>query len=79
MVVISMFLSADKQKKIFIIFWLPIIVLALIGSIGELTNSMQCPRTEAGTPKCYFSAIYSAIIGVLAWFYFVRKDSKMGK
>lgn len=71
MVVVSMFLK-DNAKKIFLIFWLPIIVLALIGSVGELTNLMQCPHTADGTPKCYFSALFSGMIGVLAWFYFKK-------
>ncbi len=70
MVVVSMLLSAQRQKKVFIFFWLPVIILALLGTMGELTGLAACPHTETGIPKCYFSAILSALIGLLAWFYF---------
>lgn len=78
MVIISMFLK-ENAKKVFFIFWLPIILLALLGSIGELTNLAQCPHTQEGTPKCYFSALFSGIIGVMAWFYFKKIKSSKSK
>jgi len=71
MVIVSMFLKKNA-KKIFLIFWLPIILLAVVGSIGELTNLAQCPHTQEGIPKCYFSALFSGVIGVMSWFYFKR-------
>lgn len=70
MVIASMIPNISKARMIFLIGWTPVIVLALMGTVGELTQTMQCPHTEKGTPKCYFSAAYSAIIGVLAWFFF---------
>ena len=73
MVVISMFLPMRRQKKVFIFFWLPIIILALLGSAGELTGLAECPHTETDIPKCYFSAMLSALIGFFAWFYFKIK------
>lgn len=70
MVVLSMFFPYVKQKKVFLFSWLPIIILALMGSVGEITGLASCPHTESGIPKCYFSAMLSMVIGLLAWFYF---------
>ena len=76
MVVVSMFPKIKKAKTVFIIGWLPIIVLALIGTVGEITQSMQCPRMDSGFPKCYLSAVFSIIIGILAWLFFNGRSSR---
>ena len=70
MIVISMFLPKKIQKKVFIFFWLTIIILALLGSLEELTGLAECPHTGIGIHKCYFSAIFSTLVGIFAWFYF---------
>jgi len=72
MVIASMLPKISRARMIFLIGWTPVIVLALMGTVGELTQTMSCPHTEAGTPKCYFSAAYSAVIGVLAYLFFKR-------
>ena len=74
LIVLSMLLKVSNKKMIFLIGWIPVFMLALIGSIGELTDTLQCPHTKTGIPKCYFSAIYSAIIGFFALYVF--KNSK---
>jgi hypothetical protein len=70
LIIISMLPKITKAKMIFTIGWLPVIVLALMGTVGELTQTMSCPHTETGIPKCYFSAAFSAVIGILAFFHF---------
>jgi len=73
MIILSMFFPYKKQEKVFLFSWLPIIILASIGSLGELTNLATCPHTNTGIPKCYLSAFLSIVIGILAWFYFKKK------
>ena len=75
MIVLSMLPRIPRSKMIFIIGWLPVIILALVGTAGEVTQTMSCPHTNTGIPKCYFSAVFSAAIGILAFFHF--KTRKM--
>lgn len=43
------------SSKIFIIPWLVIFSLALIGTSLEVLGMEACPKTAGGIPKCYFS------------------------
>ena len=72
MIIISMIPKINRAGLIFIIGWTPVIVLALMGTVGEWTHTVQCPRTASGNPACYFSAGYSTLIGVLAYWFFKK-------
>lgn len=72
MIIISMLPKVSKPKTVFLIGWIPVIVIALIGIIGELTQTMQCAQSETGIPKCFYSAGFSAIIGVLGYLFFKK-------
>lgn len=43
------------NSKAFILSWLIILSLALIGTSLEVLGMEACPKTEGGIPKCYFS------------------------
>ena len=55
---------------IILIGWVPVITLALIGVVGELTDVIQCPQLENGLPQCYLSAVLALILGLIAWLLF---------
>jgi len=62
----SMLLSINKKSLvIFLIGWLPVILLGLAGVIGEITSTLACPTSEIGIPKCYFSTGLAMMIGLL--------------
>ena len=51
------------------IFWLYFIgagiawTIAATGTIGQLTGTIECPKTAGGTPMCYLSlAFFSSLI-----------------
>jgi len=67
LILISPFINAKTSTVIFLIGWLPVITLAFIGVIGDLTSTVACPSSESGIPKCYFSAAFSLTIGILYW------------
>ena len=74
--VLSVLFNIPNMKKIFTIAWLPVIILALMGTFGELTHTVRCPHTDSGLPQCYISAGLSGFIGLLAFWYFklVKND-----
>ena len=39
-------------------------LIALVGSITELTGKTICPKTESGTPMCYFSLAFSIVLAI---------------
>jgi len=63
----SIFVKPTLSLRLFIIGWVPVIILALLGVIGELTAAFSCPPSAVGIPKCYFSAAMSLAIGLLYW------------
>ena len=77
LIVLSMYPRLQKALLVFLVGWVPVITLALAGVVGELTNSLQCPRLENGIPQCFISAAFALIIGLLAWLLF-RIENKMG-
>ena len=77
LIVLSMYPRLKKAVGVFLIGWTPVITLALAGVVGELTDSLQCPRLENGTPQCYISATLALIIGLLAWVLFRVQAAKI--
>jgi len=69
-VVFSMYPHLQKASVLFLIGWIPVVILALTGVVGELTDVLQCPHLENGTPQCYLSAALALFIGLLTWLLF---------
>jgi len=67
LVFLSMFVKEKKQALFFLIGWIPVTAFAFMGVIGELTETVSCPASDSGIPKCYFSALLSVVIGMLYW------------
>jgi len=67
LIFLSMFVKPILSLRLFIIGWTPVIILALLGVVGELTATLSCPPSAIGIPKCYFSAAMSLAIGLLYW------------
>ena len=66
LIVLSMYPQLKKAAIVFLLGWLPVVLFALAGVIGELTNTFQCPQTPTGIPACYFSATFSLILGAIS-------------
>ena len=62
LIVLSMSPRLQKASTLFLIGWVPVIMLALSGVVGELTGILQCPHLENGIPQCYLSAALASII-----------------
>jgi len=67
LILLSTFVRSNISVPMFFIGWLPVMVLAFIGVIGDITSTVTCPMSEIGIPKCYFSAALSLLIGLLYW------------
>ena len=76
LVLVSMYPNLKTSLGVFLIGWVPVISLALVGVIGELTSMLHCPISEVGIPKCYFSAALSLLIGLLYWRFYKIQLSK---
>ena len=74
LIVLSMYPQLKKAVIVFLLGWLPVVLFALTGVIGELTNTFQCPQTPTGIPVCYFSAAFSLIIGVFSLLVFRNNE-----
>jgi len=70
LIVLSMYPRLQKASVLFLIGWVPVVMLALTGVVGELTDVLQCPHLENGTPQCYLSAALALFIGLLTWLLF---------
>ena len=59
---------ANKQGRwaqiFFTIGFVPVFLLALIGSTGEILGFASCPVTETGFPKCFISLIFLMALAV---------------
>lgn len=79
LILLSVFLKLKTSAIIFLIGWLPVIGLAFVGVIGDLTATVACPSSEIGIPKCYFSAGLSLIIGILYWQLYKMRLNKISR
>jgi len=76
LILLSVLFPFKSSLTIFLVGWTTVILLALIGAVGEITSTLSCPASEIGIPKCYLSAILSSIIGALYWLFFKAKQSE---
>jgi hypothetical protein len=53
-----------RNSRIFLLGWIPVILLAAIGSLMELNGIVTCPRSGNAIPMCYFSALLAVLIGL---------------
>ena len=70
LIVLSTYPRLQQAFLLFLIGWVPVILLALTGVVGELIGVLQCPHLEIGIPQCYISAALALIIGLIAWLLF---------
>lgn len=52
------------SNRVFLFGWLPVFLLALVGSLLEMYNGETCPKSEAGLPLCYVSLLFSVLVFV---------------
>jgi len=54
-------------RKLFIVGWTPIFLLALIGVSLELIKGSTCPAGAWGVPQCVFSLVMALVCLGLFW------------
>ncbi len=74
-IVLSMHPRLRRASVFFLLGWIPVATLAFFGVIGELTNWLECPRTDTGIPQCYISLSLVLLIGLLSWFLFIGRTA----
>ncbi len=57
-------ISRRPLNKLFLIGWVPVFLLAFIGSIFEISNGSTCPKSSSGLALCYVSLIFTIIIAM---------------
>ena len=77
LIVLSMYPRLQKASVLFLIGWVPVVMLALTGVVGELTDVLRCPHLENGTPQCFLSSALALTIGLPAWCLFKIQDANI--
>lgn len=57
--------SPYKGRWLFLSGWVPVFVLAFVGTLFEISNGNTCPKSESGLALCYVSLTFAVIVGVL--------------
>lgn len=52
---VSMFVGAKLRTPLFLIAWVPVFGLALMGSSMQVLGNEACPRSVGDIPGCYLS------------------------
>ena len=74
LMVVAQFLKPYKAL-IFYLGWIIVFVIALLGTVFEISQGNVCPQSSSGLPLCYVSLLASAIIGILFWILLKQKHS----
>lgn len=53
----SMFVPVRLRTALFLVGWLPVFGLALVGSGMQVFGFVQCPKSGSGIPGCFLSLI----------------------
>jgi len=57
-----------KKNTLYFVFTGIAFLIALIGTIGQLFDKIQCPKKEDGTPMCYISLVIFSVLILLKIF-----------
>ena len=67
---IAAIINPARLKIMFLTGWAPVFLLALSGSVLEISGTPTCPAAANGTPLCFYSlalAIILAVLFLIAW------------
>ena len=67
MLVATFFNNKLNAKWLFIIGWSPVVLLALVGSLLELSQGDICPKSSMGIALCYVSLSFVIMVAALFW------------
>ena len=67
MLVATFFSNKLNAKWLFIIGWSPVVLLALVGSLLELSQGDICPKSSMGIALCYVSLSFAIMVAALFW------------
>ena len=67
MLVATFFNNKLNAKWLFIIGWSPVVLLALVGSLLELSQGDICPKSSMGIALCYVSLSFAIMVAALFW------------
>ena len=67
MLVATLFNNKLNAKWLFIIGWLPVVLLALVGSLLEFSQGDICPKSSMGIALCYVSLSFAIMVAALFW------------
>jgi hypothetical protein len=65
LVAVSAFLKDRVRLLVFLFGFVPIFALAAAGSGLEFLGQMACPRSDGGTPMCFYSLALAFSLAVL--------------
>ncbi len=67
MFIATLFNNKKNVKWLFISGWIPVFLLALVGSALELSQGDICPKSSMGIALCYVSLSFAITVGTLYW------------
>ena len=76
MLLATLFNNKVTAKWLFIVGWTPVVLLALVGSMLELSQGDICPKSSIGIPLCYVSLSFATLVAVLYWLLHKMKGLK---
>lgn len=65
MLVAIVMVSRRRLRWLFFAAWMPVFLLAFIGSVFEIANGATCPKSNAGLALCYVSLGFAVVVAVL--------------
>ena len=66
-----------RMVLIFMAGWIPVVLLALVGTALELNGTTTCPKTTSGTPLCFYSlaAAFTLFALYFATLFLLKKEN----
>lgn len=68
----------NRQKNVrwlFVAGWLPVFLLAFVGTLFEIGNGNTCPKSSTGLALCYVSLSFAVAVALL--YFFILKLQKI--
>lgn len=67
-------LTQNHTGKIFLMGWVPVFLLAFVGSMFEIGNGNTCPKSSFGLALCYVSLAFATMV---AFCFFIIKKQRL--
>ena len=76
MLIATVIMHQRRLHWLFLVGWVPVFLLAFVGSVFEISSGATCPKSNSGLALCYVSLSFAVVVAGLYFFLIKSRQVK---